>query len=65
LELSASDLPNQMNQSKWPELHGIFERKIREKERDEWMKLFEMTDACVTPVLGIYAFYLKNKSCMN
>lgn len=33
--------------------HKLFERIFLTKDRDEWMKIFTNTDACVTPVLEV------------
>lgn len=35
----------------WAELRKVMETKFRERTRDEWEKVFDGTDACVTPVL--------------
>ena len=35
----------------WAELRKVMEAKFRERTRDEWEKVFDGTDACVTPVL--------------
>ncbi|KAK3995039.1 CoA-transferase [Cladorrhinum sp. PSN332] len=35
----------------WPELRSILTQKFKSKTRDEWEKVFDGTDACVTPVL--------------
>jgi len=37
----------------WPEHRRRFAEAFRTKPRDEWAALFEGTDACVTPVLGL------------
>ncbi|NP_001167512.1 alpha-methylacyl-CoA racemase L homeolog isoform X1 [Xenopus laevis] len=51
LELDASELPHQMSFSDWPEMKKIFAQKFREKTQAEWGRIFDGTDACVTPVL--------------
>ncbi|KAE8636547.1 hypothetical protein XENTR_v10003036 [Xenopus tropicalis] len=52
LELDASELPHQMSFSDWPEMKRIFAQKFREKTQAEWCRIFDGTDACVTPVLS-------------
>ncbi|XP_075040707.1 alpha-methylacyl-CoA racemase [Mixophyes fleayi] len=52
LDLDASDLPNQMSFSDWPELKKIFTEKFLEKTQEQWCQIFDHTDACVTPVLS-------------
>jgi len=42
------DLPSQYDQNRWPELRKLFASLILKKTRDEWCKIFEGTDACVS-----------------
>ncbi|KAI0035416.1 CoA-transferase family III domain-containing protein [Vararia minispora EC-137] len=35
----------------WPKFRELLDRGFKLKTRDEWVKVFEGTDACVTPVL--------------
>src|SRR3954469_24398957 len=51
LGLSASDVPNQLDASAFPEVHKLFAEKFAGKTRDQWTEIFAGTDACVTPVL--------------
>lgn len=37
----------------WPELRRVIESKFKEKTRLEWERVFDGSDACVTPVLGL------------
>jgi alpha-methylacyl-CoA racemase len=53
LGLDEKELPEQNDRSRWPELHSLFERIFRSRTRDEWASIFEETDACVSPVLGL------------
>jgi len=46
-----SDDHSQFNIEKWPEMVEMISAIIRGKTRDEWVKLFDGVDACVTPVL--------------
>ncbi|EKF22742.1 coA-transferase III family protein [Mycolicibacterium hassiacum DSM 44199] len=52
LGLENADLPDQNDRSRWPELRAKFAEVIASKDRDHWAKVFEGTDACVTPVLS-------------
>jgi alpha-methylacyl-CoA racemase len=52
LGLDAAELPEQLDQSGWPVLRAKFTAAFVSRPRDEWVKVFEGTDACVTPVLS-------------
>jgi alpha-methylacyl-CoA racemase len=46
--------PRQQWQPKsWPGMKERLRAALRTKNRDEWCALFEGSDACVTPVLGL------------
>jgi alpha-methylacyl-CoA racemase len=45
------DAAPQFDMSGWPALHARFEGIFATRDRSEWAKHFEGTDACVTPVL--------------
>uniref|UniRef100_A0A3Q1F212 Alpha-methylacyl-CoA racemase n=1 Tax=Acanthochromis polyacanthus TaxID=80966 RepID=A0A3Q1F212_9TELE len=51
LELNAGDLPPQMSFDDWPELRRIFTQRFASKTQADWSRIFDGTDACVTPVL--------------
>jgi alpha-methylacyl-CoA racemase len=38
--------------SRWPELRSAFTEAFAARDRDHWAKVFNGTDACVTPVLS-------------
>ncbi|MEJ3742720.1 CaiB/BaiF CoA-transferase family protein [Actinomycetes bacterium KLBMP 9797] len=46
-----ADLPDRDDRSQWPELRRRFAALFRTRTRDEWCRIFDGTDACVTPVL--------------
>lgn len=50
--LMGGEPPDHMDMRTWPEIEAAFERKFREKTRDEWTLHFEGKDACVMPVLS-------------
>ncbi|KAM9840998.1 alpha-methylacyl-CoA racemase isoform 1-T2 [Aulostomus maculatus] len=52
LELDAGNLPPQMSSPDWPELRRIFTECFASKTQAEWSRIFDGTDACVTPVLS-------------
>ncbi|MEV7038464.1 CaiB/BaiF CoA-transferase family protein [Amycolatopsis sp. NPDC051061] len=52
LELDV-DPDRQHDRAGWPELRQLLEKRFAERTRDEWAALFEGTDACVAPVLGL------------
>jgi len=41
----------QLDKSKWPTQHHLLENKFAQKTRQEWVQVFDGSDACVTPVL--------------
>jgi alpha-methylacyl-CoA racemase len=51
LGLAGADLPDQMDAAGWPTLKERFASEFRSRTRAEWEKVFDGTDACVTPVL--------------
>jgi alpha-methylacyl-CoA racemase len=51
--LDKADLPWQHDRAAWPALKEQFAGIFRTKTRDEWMAIYEGTDACVAPVLSI------------
>jgi alpha-methylacyl-CoA racemase len=42
-----------MDRAKWPEFSQRIADVVKTKTRDEWMKIFDGTDACVAPVLSM------------
>jgi len=50
--LQLSGLPPQNDRAGWPALRAAFARVFKEKTRDEWVKVFEGSDACFAPVLS-------------
>ena len=52
LQLDPATLPPQMDRSTWPEMKRRFAAIFRTRSRDEWTKVFENSDACVSPVLS-------------
>jgi alpha-methylacyl-CoA racemase len=52
MELEAAALPDQMDRERWPEMKERFAGVFRSKTRAEWTRIFEGSDACVTPVLS-------------
>ena len=54
LELTDPDLQGgQLNAELWPEFTERLARVFRTKTRDEWVKVFEGSDACFAPVLSL------------
>lgn len=52
LELDAAELPSQMSFDDWPEIRRVFTERFASKPQAEWTRIFDGTDACVTPVLS-------------
>ena len=53
LGLDGEDLPAQLDRDRWPELRARFTAVFKSRTRDEWTEIFDGTDACVAPVLGL------------
>ncbi|MPY80837.1 MAG: CoA transferase [Actinophytocola sp.] len=51
LGLDPATLPGQHDRDRWPELRARLAQSFREHPRDHWAKVFDGSDACVTPVL--------------
>jgi alpha-methylacyl-CoA racemase len=43
----------QYDRSLWEEMRSAIKARVREKTRDQWVELFEASDACVAPVLSL------------
>ncbi|WP_280231120.1 CaiB/BaiF CoA transferase family protein [Nocardia cyriacigeorgica] len=52
LELDV-DPDRQHDRSTWPEVRHLLKQRFAERTRSEWARLFDGTDACVAPVLGL------------
>ncbi|MGH3873729.1 MAG: CaiB/BaiF CoA transferase family protein [Pseudonocardiaceae bacterium] len=52
LGLHDRDLPEQLDPAGWPVLREQFTEVFASRDRDEWVAVFDGTDACVTPVLS-------------
>ena len=53
LGLDEATLPPREERASWPRLRETFAAVFRTRTRDEWARLLEGTDACVTPVLSM------------
>lgn len=49
--LSASDLPEQNDRTRWPEMKRLFADQFKLRTRDEWIALLQDEDTCFAPVL--------------
>ncbi len=52
MDIDPAVIGNHFNIPKWPEQINMLTREFLTKSRDEWAKIFDGTDACVTPVLN-------------
>jgi alpha-methylacyl-CoA racemase len=52
LRLSGAQLPDQQDPAGWPTLRQQLTTAFATRTRDEWVAVFEGTDACVSPVLS-------------
>lgn len=53
LGFAGADLPDRLDRACWPELRARFGEVFAGRTRAEWEAVFDGTDACVTPVLGM------------
>lgn len=53
LGLPADTFGMYMDRTKWPEFSQRIAEVVKTKTRDEWMKVFDGTDACIAPVLSM------------
>lgn len=53
LGLDAATMPNQNSRTHWEETAKKFTEIFASRTRDEWCAVFDGTDACVAPVLGL------------
>jgi alpha-methylacyl-CoA racemase len=53
LGLDPAELPAQDDRAGWPTLRARFTEAFATRSRDEWVAVFDGTDACVTPVLAL------------
>ncbi|MBB4137886.1 CaiB/BaiF CoA transferase family protein [Gordonia humi] len=51
LDIDPAELPDQLDRSGWPTIRARFTERFATRPRDEWARLFDGTDACVSPVL--------------
>jgi alpha-methylacyl-CoA racemase len=49
------DAPDPYDVAGWPRLRALIAERLASRTRDEWLSLFDGTDACVAPVLPLGA----------
>ncbi|KAF9199925.1 hypothetical protein BGZ49_009899 [Haplosporangium sp. Z 27] len=54
LDIERDQLPDQQDTRHWPVLKERFTKIFLSKTQAEWVKIFDNTDACVTPILDYY-----------
>jgi len=50
--LRLEGVPPQHDRSRWPEMKALFDKTFRSKTREEWVAIFDGSDACFAPVLS-------------
>jgi alpha-methylacyl-CoA racemase len=50
--LQLTGVPPQHDRSRWPQMKALFETTFRSKTRDEWVEVFQGSDACFAPILS-------------
>ena len=58
LGFDPDEIPPQNDREHWRETKDKFAARFLTKRRSEWLKIFEGTDACVSPVLNMGESYL-------
>ena len=53
LDIDPSTLPYQHDKGRWPEMRDRFAEVFKIKTRDQWVAIFDGTDACVAPILDM------------
>jgi alpha-methylacyl-CoA racemase len=53
LQLDDTEMPDQLDRNRWPELRSVLADTFARRTRDDWAKVFRGSDACVTPVLSM------------
>jgi alpha-methylacyl-CoA racemase len=53
LDIDPSSLPYQHDMGRWPEMRDRFAEVFKTKTREEWVAIFDGTDACVAPILDM------------
>lgn len=53
LGLDPSTMPAQLDRTQWPATKQLFAEIFMTRTRDEWSAVFDGTDACVAPILGL------------
>src|SRR5919107_1154092 len=53
LGVDSATLPDRADRGGWPTLRARFREVFASRTRDEWVAVFDGTDACVTPVLAL------------
>ncbi len=53
LDIDEAKLGDRLDRAAWPRLRRLFAESFQQRTRDEWMDIFDGTDGCVTPVLGL------------
>ncbi|MGN5236872.1 CaiB/BaiF CoA transferase family protein [Rhodococcus sp. SJ-3] len=51
LGLDEATVPDRGDRENWPALRDVLASRFRTRTRDEWTEVFDVVDACVTPVL--------------
>ncbi|MBD2858405.1 CoA transferase [Spongiibacter sp. KMU-158] len=53
LDFGGTDYSVQLDKARWPEQAAAIAARIAEKTQDEWLAIFDGSDACVTAVLSM------------
>lgn len=53
LGIDPAEFPPKEDERSWPSMKKKIQERFKEKTREEWIKIFEELDACVTPVLEL------------
>lgn len=53
LGLDPAEVPDRADRSQWPQLRHVLTDAFRSRTRDEWSKVFQEVDGCVSPILSL------------
>lgn len=53
LQIDPESVGPQRDKAGWPEMRRVLTETFRQRPRDDWSRLFDGSDACVTPVLTV------------
>jgi len=53
MEINSQEIGDQLDRSYWSKARKLFAERFLQRNRSEWLRLFDGTDCCVAPVLSL------------